>query len=383
MPPSSQVMPTRSVVSPASPPPGNAKRPESEVWEIARCLYDSEGQTASAADAKTAAMTELVSRAGSCDLDAIELLLNLAAGSNDIAKLAQEALLTLYGNPQTSEALRAELRTASYNLCELVLKANEHVDQQQSTAPVTSAPAVAPHSVSLPLAYLGGQYAHECNYPAREAEIEAHIAEKLPALLGGKLLASNREVTDDELAGVEQRLNNLKIHNAVLDTSNAATFEQVVNDIAIQTRFQALQNKPPIMAAWLHAEGHWLPAVFEWKEDSLHCTVLDSYADRASAAACNQKLWELSQQHQITPHMISANMQENAPNACGVLGTRLFMQIDQNLAAGSKQPIAEQIQSYIQAWNGLDKDQQSAVILAERAALLTGLAEVNQSIAQQ
>lgn len=382
MPPS---VPSRVIAPPAtlasSSTSVGAKRPESDVWEFAQCLYDSTA-TGNQADA----MTELTSRAQTSDPDAIDLLLNLAAGSDDIAKLAQEALLTLYGSPQTSEALREVLREASYTLFESVSKANVHVKQKPSGVPGTSASSADSHSVSLAVAYLGGQYAHACNYSAMEAEIETHISEKLSGVLsaedGGRLLASNREVTHAELAG--QKFGNLAMHNTPLDINNSVGLKHALEYIALLTSFSALKDKPPIIAAWLHAEGHWLPAVFEWKEGSLHCTVLDSLADRPSAAACKQQLWDLSQQHQITPHMISANMQKNAPNACGVLGTRLFMQIDRNLAAGgSKQPIAEQIQSYVQAWNGLDKDQQSAVILAERAALLTGLAEVNQSIAPQ
>lgn len=322
---------------------------------------------------------------------AIDMLVNLAAGTSPQGKYAQATLRQLYANPNEfaganllndhgKQDLRSCLKAAAHSMCELVFNANA-LPRGGSDQPL-----------SATVAYLGGRCGPPAGAPVTQDRAQVYLERQIShggssLDSGDKLLAPGRYANERELTGAARSLSTLPLYPKPLNMNITGRTDDVVNamftqplrDLVTEVRAGA---GPACKAAWIHTGDtsypHWMPLVVR-KDNAggMHYHVVDTHASAPSGNRIHQELLvRLAaagvEESQVTFH--SAEMQTNAPNACGPLGHDVLKALDRELReSGHKAEGAEVaacIDRHMQHWCNLPPADQEAGALCARAELL-------------
>lgn len=308
---------------------------------------------------------------------AIDVLVNLAARTDEIGTRAQEELRDIYakpasGDPSTDKLTRNQLLNAAHSVCMLALDLD--LSERQTTAVPLSATVakLALHAPESPEGVNGG---------GPKSLLTGYLAGKL-AVLGPSerddVVANNRMVSDRELIAAGKGLKSLEVWDAPIETSQA--MRDSTNEQFAAVAKQAIDTKRPV-AVWVQTGDdkfkHWMPVVATPTKDGVHWHILNTESTTPGALRTSRALGtflaDAGYRGRIRLH--HADMQQNAPNACGVLGHRMLKDLDKRLAErpnseqGLNDFVNDAIEDHTTAWAKLTAEDQQAAALAGRAEL--------------
>lgn len=322
---------------------------------------------------------------------AVDMLVNLAAGTDPRSKDAQATLRNLYADPNEfsganqlqehgKQEVRACLKAAAHRMCDLALSAN------------ALPRAGGDQPLSATVAYLGGRCEPPAGTPVTEDRVQTYLEQQIQSggstlNAGDKLLAPGRYATECELAGAARNLSALPVHSTPLNMNITGRSAEVVGAMftdPLKELLLAVQAKagPACQAAWIHTGddsfAHWMPLVIH-KDNAgrLQCHVLDTHSDAPSSRRIRDDLLALLVDAGVDPATVtfhSAEMQTHAPNACGPLGHGMLKALDKELVDSidhaNGADVSGCIDQYIQGWCNLPPSDQEAGALSARAELL-------------
>jgi hypothetical protein len=185
-------------------------------------------------------------------------------------------------------------------------------------------------------------------------------------------------VSDVELKAAGKRLQSLEVWNSPIETST------VMRDSTNQ-QFTAVANRAkdthrPV-AVWVQTGDdkfkHWMPVVAVPTKDGVHWHILNTESKTQGALRTSRALGTFLADagYRGKIHLHHADMQQNAPNACGVLGHRMLKDLDKKLAArpngeeGLNDFVNNAIEDHTAAWGKLTAEDHQAAALVGRAEL--------------
>jgi hypothetical protein len=342
---------------------------------------------------------------------ALDILVNLAAGSGIEAKKAGETLLGIYAEPRCSDpagnaSVRRHIEKLSHRLCELAL--------DRPTPDSTRAPElfVDKDSLSLTVAYLGGRSQDPpegVNGGAMRSYIETFIRGKLPDKGEGapksndQFLGAGRTTEAPELTAAMQKLTSFQHSPVVLEVwpdSMGEDLRQSMFVQPLQNLVDQLEDSENHCACALinigeHGFQHWMPLVLHTNERAeVHCHVMNSEASKCAGRKLDALLERALSRVFKDPnhvHIHKSDMQGTAAGAqaCGVLALRLLDAVDRQIqfkeeevepaswekeasvACGMDEFNMESfIEGHMKEWNAMPADDQHAAMVSHRSRLL-------------
>jgi len=340
---------------------------------------------------------------------ALDILINLAAGSGDAALQAQDALRSVYVNPHCADkacddSVRRDIEMSSLRLCKLALDPPA-IDGKH---PVGTNPELFknPDALSLTVAYLGARASDPPNGGAMRTHIQTFIHRKLPdAPAQDPLLAPDRTIKASELMPAAGKLKSFAGPPVKLEMCPTSAADSELNATKFVDPLKALVERlnddenHHCAAALINVGGpgfqHWMPLVLHTAENGVvHCHVMDSDVTHCKNHKVHERLEELLDQvfdDRNHIHIHKSDMQSGPAGAqdCAALSLDLLAAVDRQIQFkeddAQAQPWEKEasvgcgmrdfdmsgfINGHMQAWNNMSDDSQSAAMAARRAELL-------------
>ncbi len=342
----------------------------------------------------TSQLSELFVSARSGDEDAVELLINLSAGSHDseVALSAQEALLQLYGDTHTLQSVRKAIASQACKLFEAseaakAKKAAMSVPPRSDSKSSPVASSAPTFHLKVPVLYLAGQHAHESKYTELEHQINETLKKRCfrgdgVAEASGEsdLLTRGRFVRSEELLAATRQLRVLPVHDQCLELgppSGRASFTSQIHSI----RDAVIKEKTP-RAVFVNTGNHWVTLVLLPAKDPRSNLVSAVIVDTNEHAAPRDSLvrkavGEALDQFAGQPvELFGGAMQTHVPNACGALSVWWVRALDHFITQHPNADIdalTTWIRQSVNDWSGLDSAAQDGRVTAIRAHLLATL----------
>jgi len=362
--------------------------------DLIRCASNPQESARVDREKVTSQLSELFTLAGSGDEDAVELLINLSAGSHDsqVALSAQKALLQVYGDPLTLQSVRKAIASQACKLFEAseaakTKKAAMDVPPRSDSKSSPVASSAPTFHLKVPVLYLAGQHAHESKHTALEQQINETLKNRCfggdgVAEAGGEsdLLTRGRFVRSEELLAATRQLKALPVHDQCLELSppsGSASFTSQIRPI----REAVSQDKKP-RAVFVNTGNHWVTLVLLPAKDPRSNLVDAVIVDTNQQAPLDASPVQEAVQNALGAfsgqpvQLLGGAMQTHAPNACGALSVGLVRVLDQFMIRNPEAGIdalTGHIRQGVNAWNGLHSTAQDGRVTALRGELLATL----------
>ncbi|MGE0329449.1 MAG: hypothetical protein AB7P37_02015 [Ramlibacter sp.] len=346
---------------------------------------------------------------------AVDILVNLAAGTGDDARKAQDALRSVYANPGCSDAsssthVRRDIERLAHRLCQLALDPPSTDGKALGSNPQLFN---QPDALSLTVAYLGARAPEPPNGNnggAMKSHIETFMKHRVPAApVGVQFLGSGRTIDGGELLPAANKLKAFSEKPVLLelypDTADAQLQQKKFVD-PLKALVDGLKASPWNCAAALINVGdpgfqHWMPLVLHQDADkNVQCHVMDSDKTACENHDVHSRLEKsLKEVFGNTDHVhIHKSDMQNKPagaQACGALSLNLLAAVDRQIQfkefQAEVQPWEKEasidcgiddfdmegfIKDHMAEWNALDDESQQARMAATRAELLDAWSEI-------
>lgn len=347
---------------------------------------------------------------------ALDILVNLAAGSGDEALQAQDTLRSVYANPRCTdethnEPVRRDIERLSLRLCELAL---DPPADSKCLAGKNPELFNSSRTLSITVAYLGAKAPDPPNGGAMRSHIQSFLHTRLPgATAKDTLVAPGRTIEGGELTAAAGKLQSFAGPPEVLelypDTADASLQQQKFVDPlkALVDRLEDDENHHCAVALINVGDPdfqHWMPLVLHTDENNnVHCHVMDSDMSACDRHKVHERLEKLLGQVFDDPndiHIHKSDMQAGpaGAQACAALSLDLLAAVDRQVQFKEGEAQAQDwekeaswgcdisefdmggfIDGHMKAWNELDDRSQSAAIAVRRAQLLEAWAGANPS----
>ncbi len=331
-------------------------------------------------------ISSLVDAARTGDEDAVELLLNLSAGSREsvVASAADNALLRLYGALDTLENVRQTISAQACKLFEVSEAANKQVPDSKTSSAACSAPTF---HLSVPVLYAAGQHAHKSNYPRLKNQINETLKNRCfgnptVAKVAGEtdLLTRGRFVRSEELLAATRELTALPVHGQCLELNPPADGSSFANQIQSICTEVSTQKKP--RTVFLNTGDHWVTMVLVPvkvpRSNLVDAVIVDTNHEAGRDSSPVLKAVRAAFQNRFSEPVLQLGgaMQEHVPNACGPLSFALASVLDQFMAENPKADfdnLKKAIKVFVKVWNHRDPAAQDGTVTAVRGQLLATL----------
>ena len=355
--------------------------------------YASEPPESRSADKEsiTREISSLVDSARTGDEDAVELLLNLSAGSrrSEVAPLAEKALLQLYSDSDTLPTVRKTIASQACKLFEAseAAKARSAEKPAQDSISSSVASSAPTFHLKVPVLYLAGQHAHKSNYPALKTQINETLknrcfagADVAEASGEADLLTRGRFVRSEELLAATGGLRSLPVHGQCLELNPPAGGTSFASQIQSIRNAVSTEKKP--RAVFVNTGAHWVTMVlFPVKillSNLVDVVIVDTNQQAPRSASPVRKAVQdaLGSRFSQPMQLLGGAMQTHVPNACGALSVGWVRALDQFMTRNPEADfgaLTGEIRQGVKSWGELDSAAQDGRVTALRGELLANL----------
>lgn len=358
-------------------------------------------------DSVESLVNALTAAARSGDHEAIELLGNLAIASPvrqgqpespeekarvATAKLATEALLTIYSAPETHEGVRASIREISLHAFEIGdLSAGRRKDQKGSP-PVSSGAATfklpePPVHLPMPLLTLALNQAIDLKQGSNVNKVSSQIKLCLGHAFDSKdqsLQYRNRFSEANEISSVlrDKDLPNLAHADQPIALNEASALPRLLN------LAQQVQSDSKLRSVLINTGRHWVAAVIgpsSTPNKAVDVLIYDSLHEAAddSSEELKQKIQEAFGDGELGQILHAGGNVQRDTNGCGPLCARALRDLNAALEERlnpSIDGVAKFFSADTEKLRNYTESQIEGVVVGLRAQMLSGLEEVAQEM---
>lgn len=365
-----------------------------KTQDLIRCASNPQESARLDREKVTSQLSELFTIAGSGDEDAVELLINLSAGSHDsqVALSAQKALLQLYGDPRTLQSVRKAIASQACKLFEAseaakTKKSAMDVPPRSDSKSSPVASSAPTFHLKVPVLYLAGQHAHESKHTALKDQINKTLKNRCfggdgvaEACGESDLLTRGRFVRTEELLASTCEFEALPVHRQCLELDPRFGSESFTSQIR-PIRDAVSQDKKP-RAVFVNTGGHWVTVVLlpvkDRRSNLVNAVIVDTNQQASLDASPVQKAVQnaLGAFSGQPVQLLRGAMQTHVPNVCGALSVWWVRALNDFMTQNANadfDALTTQIRQVVDDWSKLDSAAQDGRVTAIRAHLLATL----------